>query len=46
MAPDADRPEEHDALVNVVRHGDILLFNGWYSGDKIKNYRKKRSSVL
>jgi hypothetical protein len=39
MAPDGDRPEDHDALVTAVRNGDILLFNGWYHGtgaDKIK----------
>jgi hypothetical protein len=30
MAPEGDRPEDHDALVSAVRHGDILLFNGWY----------------
>ena len=39
MAPEGDRPEDHDALVSAVRRGDILLFNGWYAGneaDKIK----------
>jgi hypothetical protein len=39
MAPEGDRPEDHDALVTAVRRGDILLFNGWYAGneaDKIK----------
>ena len=39
MAPEAGRPEDHDALVTAVRRGDILLFNGWYAGneaDKIK----------
>ncbi len=39
MAPEGDRPEDHDALVAAVRRGDILLFNGWYAGneaDKIK----------
>jgi hypothetical protein len=30
MAPEGDRPEDHDALVSAVRHGDILLFNSWY----------------
>jgi len=30
MAPDGDRPEDHDALVSAVRRGDILLFNSWY----------------
>jgi hypothetical protein len=39
MAPEGDKPEDHDALVIAVRRGDILLFNGWYGGgqaDKIK----------
>jgi hypothetical protein len=31
MASDGDRPEDHSALVNAVRNGDILLFNGWYN---------------
>ena len=30
MAPGGDRPEDHGALVNAVRNGDVLLFNGWY----------------
>ena len=30
MAPDGDRPEDHTALLNAVRSGDILLFNCWY----------------
>jgi hypothetical protein len=33
MAPEGDRPEDHDALVSAVRHGDILLFNGWYMNE-------------
>ena len=33
MAADADKPEDHDALVTAVRRGDILLFNGWYRGN-------------
>src|SRR5262249_51851889 len=33
MAPDGDRPEDHNALVNAVRSGDILLFNGWYMNE-------------
>jgi hypothetical protein len=39
MAPDGDQPEDHDALVTAVRHGDILLFNSWYrstGADKLK----------
>jgi len=31
MAPDGDRPEDHSALLNAVRSGDILLFNCWYN---------------
>jgi hypothetical protein len=31
MAPDGDRPEDHNALLNAVRSGDILLFNCWYN---------------
>jgi hypothetical protein len=44
MAPEGDRPEDHDALVTAVRRGDILLFNGWYGGheaDKIKKLYKE-----
>jgi hypothetical protein len=33
MAPDGDRPEDHDALVSAVLHGDILLFNSWYMNE-------------
>ena len=33
MAADGDRPEDHAALLNAVRRGDILLFNGWYNND-------------
>jgi hypothetical protein len=39
MAADGDRPEDHAALLNAVRRGDILLFNGWYHNtgvDKVK----------
>jgi len=39
MASDGDRPEDHAALLDAVRHGDILLFNGWYrstGAEKIK----------
>jgi hypothetical protein len=39
MASDGDRPEDHAALLNAVRHGDILLFNCWYpnpGAEKIK----------
>jgi hypothetical protein len=39
MAPDGDRPEDHTALLDAVRHGDILLFNSWYhstGSEKIK----------
>jgi hypothetical protein len=46
MAPDGDRPEDHDALLTAVRRGDILLFNGWYNGDgagKIKKLYQEAS---
>jgi hypothetical protein len=33
MAPEGDRPEDHAALLDAVRHGDILLFNGWYMNE-------------
>ncbi len=39
MAPEGDRPEDHSALLNAVRHGDILLFNCWYANtgaEKVK----------
>jgi hypothetical protein len=32
MAAEGDRPEDHAALLNAVREGDVLLFNGWYGG--------------
>jgi hypothetical protein len=40
MAPEGDRPEDHDALVTAVRRGDILLFNGWYKGDETNKIKK------
>jgi hypothetical protein len=40
MAAEGDRPEDHDALVTAVRHGDILLFNGWYGGDEAGKIQK------
>jgi hypothetical protein len=40
MAADADRPEDHDAMVDAVRHGDILLFNGWYGGVEAGKIKK------
>jgi hypothetical protein len=40
MAPDGDRPEDHDALVTAVRQGDILLFNGWYKSDGVEKIKK------
>jgi hypothetical protein len=39
MAPDGDQPKDQAALLNAVRHGDILLFNCWYhntGAEKIK----------
>ena len=40
MAADADRPEDHVALLNAVRRGDILLFNGWYHNDGADRIKK------
>ena len=40
MAPDGDRPEDHTALVNAVRSGDILLFNCWYDNAGAKKIKK------
>ena len=40
MAPDGDRPQDHDALVAAVRTGDILLFNGWYHNDGVTKIKK------
>ena len=40
MAPEGDRSEDHDALVNAVRRGDILLFNGWYGGVEAGKIKK------
>ena len=40
MAPDGDRPEDHSALLNAVRRGDILLFNGWYNSDGAKKVKR------
>jgi hypothetical protein len=40
MAADGDRTQDHDALVNAVRSGDILLFNGWYNNDGVTKIKK------
>jgi len=40
MAPDGDRPEDHNALVVAVRSGDILLFNGWYNNEGVSKIKK------
>jgi hypothetical protein len=40
MAPDGDRPEDHDALVTAVRDGDILLFNGWYNNEGVAKIKR------
>ncbi len=40
MAPDGDRPEDHDALVSAVRRGDILLFNSWYMNEGAMKIKK------
>jgi hypothetical protein len=40
MAPDGDRPEDHDALVSAVRRNDILLFNCWYNSEGAMKIKK------
>jgi hypothetical protein len=40
MAAEGDRPEDHAALLNAVRRGDILLFNGWYMNDGAEKIKK------
>jgi len=40
MAPDGDRPEDHNALLNAVRSGDILLFNCWYNNAGVTKIKK------
>ena len=40
MAAEGDHPEDHDALESAVRHGDILLFNGWYGGGEAGKIKK------
>ena len=48
MASDGDRPEDHAALVDAVRSGDILLFNAPFNdaGEKIKKiYGEARQGI-
>ena len=40
MAADGDQLEDHTALLNSVRNGDILLFNGWYGGPAAEKIKK------
>ena len=40
MAPEGDRPEDHAALLDAVRRGDILFFNGWYMNEGAMKIRK------
>jgi hypothetical protein len=40
MAPDGDQPEDHAALLNAVRQGDILLFNCWYHNTGAEKVKK------
>jgi hypothetical protein len=40
MATDGDRPEDHAALLNAVRCGDILLFNCWYDNAGVAKIKK------
>src|SRR5882724_7365767 len=46
MAPEGDRPEDHAALLDAVRHGDILLFNGWYMNDGAAKIKKLYSQAV
>jgi hypothetical protein len=39
MGP-GNRPEDHAALVSAVRHGDILLFDGWYMTEATYEIKK------
>ncbi len=40
MAPEGDRPEDHAALLDAVRRGDILLFNAWYMTEGAMKIKK------
>ncbi len=40
MAPDGDQPEDHAALLAAVKHGDILLFNGWYHSPGVEKVKR------
>src|SRR5206468_7623906 len=40
MASAGDQPEDHAALLDAVRHGDILLFNGWYMTEGAMKIKK------
>jgi hypothetical protein len=46
MAPDGDRPDDHTALLNAVRHGDILLFNCWYHNTGAEKIKKLYGDAL
>jgi hypothetical protein len=39
LISDGDRPEDHNALVDAVRNGDILVFNGWYNNDEAQKIK-------
>jgi hypothetical protein len=39
LTSDGDRPEDHNALVDAVRNGDILVFNGWYNNDEAQKIK-------
>jgi hypothetical protein len=43
MAPTGDQAEDRDALIAAIRHGDILLFNGYknFGATKIKELYKE-----
>jgi hypothetical protein len=40
MAPGGDQSEDHAAMLDAVRRGGILLFNGWYGGNEAGKIKK------
>jgi hypothetical protein len=45
MAPDGDQPEDHAAVLDAVRHGDMLLFNCWYQNTGAEKIKRLYSEV-
>jgi hypothetical protein len=49
MAAEGDQPEDHAALLDAVRRGDILLFNCWYrnpGAEKVKTLCAEATSEV